>query len=224
MQNTPMSRHPTFVALLAAAVMAAAALDGAAADRSSTGKGKETYRWVDDKNVVHYGDRVPPEYAKGERAVLNRQGVEVQRLEAEKTPEQIAELERRARLARDQKQHDDFLLTTYTSVRDIEALRDQRLAQIADQRGSTETYIESLNERLAQLQLRAQTFRPYNASPGARPMPDQLAEDLIRALNEVRRQRLVLDDRRNEEIALRAQFQSDIDRFRQLRPSTTASR
>ncbi|MCU0760056.1 MAG: DUF4124 domain-containing protein [Steroidobacteraceae bacterium] len=222
-----MHRRPTFAALTFAALGAAALAAGSgaavAADRNAP-KGGQTYRWVDDKNVVHYGDRVPPEYAKRERAVLNDQGVEVGKVEAERTPEQIAEIERRDKLAREQKQHDEFLLTTYTSVRDIEGLRDQRLSQLADQRASTETYIESLNDRLAQLQLRAQTFRPYNPSPGARQMPDKLAEDLVRTLNEVRRQRQALDDRRNEETALRARFQSDIDRFRLLRSRTTAAR
>ena len=55
-------------------------------------------------------------------------------------------------------------------------------------------------------------------------MPDKLAVDLIRTLNEMRRQRQTLDDRRNEETALRARFQSDIDRYRLLRSSTASAR
>jgi hypothetical protein len=217
-----MSRIPALVALLSAALSCGAGTAAVAQDKG--GKGSQTYKWVDDKNVTHYGDRVPPEYAKRERTVLNDQAVEVGRLEAQKTPEQLADLERRDKLARAQKEHDQFLLTTYTSVRDIEALRDQRLQQLADQRASMENYVASLDERLNQLQLRAQVFRPYNGSSGARQMPDKLAEDLIRTINEVRRQRATLDDRRDEEIALRARFQSDIDRFRLLRTGTTAAR
>lgn len=220
-----MPRTPSLATLLLVASVATGSVLAGAAERSATKSGKggnATYKWVDDQNVVHYGDRVPAEYAKRERAVLNRQGVEVGRVEAERTPEQIADLERRDKLAREQKQHDEFLLTTYTSVRDIEGLRDQRLQQLADQRGSTEIYVEQLVERLNQLQLRAQVFRPYNA--GGKQMPDKLAEDLIRTVNEVRRQRQALDERRNDEIALRARFQSDIDRYRVLRSSTTAAR
>ena len=217
-----MSRIPARLALLLAALSLGTGALAAAQDK--VGKGGQTYKWVDDKNVTHYGDTVPPEYVKRERAVLNNQAVEVGRLEAQKTPEQLAELERRDKLARAQKEHDQFLLTTYTSVRDIEALRDQRLQQLADQRASMENYVGSLNERLTQLQLRAQVFRPYNASAGARQMPDKLAEDLIRTVNEVRRQRTTLDERRDEETALRARFQSDIDRFRLLRSSATAAR
>jgi Domain of unknown function (DUF4124) len=217
-----MSRIPARLAILLVALSLGASAQAAAQDKG--GKGGQTYKWVDEKNVTHYGDTVPPEYVKRERAVLNDQAVEVGRLEAQKTPEQLAELERRDKLARAQKEHDQFLLTTYTSVRDIEALRDQRLQQIADQRASMENYVGSLLERLNQLQLRAQVFRPYNASAGARQMPDKLAEDLIRTVNEVRRQRATLDERRDEETALRARFQSDIDRFRLLRSSATAAR
>jgi Domain of unknown function (DUF4124) len=217
-----MSRIPARLTLLLAALSLGTGALAPAQDK--VGKGGQTYKWVDDKNVTHYGDSVPPEYVKRERAVLNNQAVEVGRLEAQKTPEQLAEFERRDKLARAQKEHDQFLLTTYTSVRDIEALRDQRLQQLADQRASMENYVGSLNERLTQLQLRAQVFRPYNASAGARQMPDKLAEDLIRTVNEVRRQRTTLDERRDEETALRARFQSDIDRFRLLRSSATAAR
>ncbi|MGB8327358.1 MAG: DUF4124 domain-containing protein, partial [Steroidobacteraceae bacterium] len=49
----------------------------------------ETYKWVDARGVIHYGDRVPPEAAARERAVLNEQGVAVRQLEAQKTPEQL---------------------------------------------------------------------------------------------------------------------------------------
>ena len=220
-----MPRWPALSVAFALTALAVGRADAASSgSRNSPDKDDVAYKWIDEKGVTHYGDYVPPEYAKRERAVLNEEGVVIRRLDAEKTAEQRAAEARQQRDIASRQQHDKFLLTTYTSVRDIESLRDQRLAQLSDQRGSTEVYIESLNDRLAQLQLRAQTFRPYNASPGAKPMPDKLAEDLIRSLNEVRRQRQVLDDRRNEEIALRAQFQSDIDRYRLLRSGATASR
>src|SRR5687768_870748 len=81
-----------------------------------------TYRWVDENGVVHYGDRLPPQYAKQESALLNKQGVEVGRTEAQKSAEQMAEDQKRHEAVLRQKQHDAFLLTTYTSVKDIESL------------------------------------------------------------------------------------------------------
>jgi hypothetical protein len=183
---------------------------------SNSNKGV-AYRWVDEHGVVHYGDRLPPQYATKESAILNKQGVEVGHTEAQKTPEQLAEEQHRADAALRQKQHDAFLLTTYTSVKDIESLRDQRLDQIGGQRHAAEAYVEGLHARLSNLQSRAQNFAPYNNKPGARRMPDDLAEDLVRTMNEMKTQKNALAAKDAEESALRAQFEADIERYRELR-------
>ena len=179
--------------------------------------GAVAYRWVDENGVVHYGDRLPPQYAKKESAILNKQGVEVGHTEAQKSADQVAEEQRRHDAVLRQKQHDAFLLTTYTSVKDIEALRDERLDQISGQRRAAEAYVESLHTRLNNLQTRARNFAPYSDKPDARRMPDDLAEDLVRAVNEMRTQRSVLATKDAEEDAMRQQFQADIDRYRELR-------
>jgi hypothetical protein len=175
------------------------------------------YRWVDENGVVHYGDRLPPQYAKKESAILNKQGVEVGHTEAQKTPEQIAEEQKKADAVLRQKQHDAFLLTTYTSVKDIEALRDERLDQISGQRRAAELYVEGLHSRLTALQNRAQNFAPYSSKPNAPRMPDDLAEDLVRTMNEMKAQKNALVTKDAEENGLRAEFQTDIERFRELR-------
>ena len=180
-------------------------------------KGGAAYKWVDENGIVHYGDSVPAQYAKKESTILNKQGVEIGRNAAQMTPEQVAEQERAHLAEIRQKQHDSFLLTTYPSVRDIESLRDERIAQISGQRRAAEAYIESLHSRLSTLQSRALGFKPYNERPTARQMPDDLAEDLMRTLSEMRSQRLALNAKDEEETALRAQFQADIDRYRELR-------
>jgi hypothetical protein len=191
----------------------------APAKKTSTPQGDGlAYRWVDEKGVVHYGDRIPPQYAQQERAILNQQGVTVGRLEAQKTPEQIAELQRRQEIDRRAREHDAFLLNTYTSVKDIEALRDARLEQLRAQRRAAEQYVDSLQGRLSSLQTRAMNFKPYSARPEARRMPDDLAEDLVRTANEVRAQSASLAAKAEEEASVHARFQSDIDRYRQLRP------
>ena len=73
------------------------------------------------------------------------------------------------------KQHDSFLVTTYTSVKDIEALRDVRLDQLKGQRLAAEQYVDNLHSRLTALQTRAMLFKPYSSRPEARRMPDDLA-------------------------------------------------
>jgi Domain of unknown function (DUF4124) len=199
--------------LFAAAALAAA---GAYADSNSSKKGGVAYRWVDEQGVVHYGDNIPPQYASQKRTILNGDGVEVGQLDAQKTPEQQAADAREHAALLKQKQHDAFLVTTYTSVKDIEALRDVRLGQLKGVRAAAEQYVESLRVRLASLQSNALQFRPYSDRPDARRMPDLLAENLVRTVNELNSQSAALAATSAEEATLRAQFQSDIERYREL--------
>lgn len=195
-----------------------------AQNTSKSGTGSITYRWVDEKGVVHYGDSVPPQYSQQERTLLNSQGVPVGRLAAPKTASELAAEQKEHQETLRRKQRDAFLLTTYTSAKDIEQLRDARLDQIKGQRVAAEQYIAGLQDRLLALQARALRFKPYNDADNARRMPDDLAEELIRTLNEMRAQQAVLKSKDSEESTLRAQFQSDIDRYNELRTPRTATR
>jgi len=174
------------------------------------------YRWVDEHGVVHYGDNIPPQYATQDRTVLNAQGVEVGHLDAQKTPEEEAAAARKREALMKQKQHDAFLVSTYTSVKDIEALRDARLDQLKTQRTAAEQYVESLRARLTALQARVQNYRPYAKRADAPRLPDDLAENLVRTVSEWHAQSDALASKGAEEAALRAQFQADIERYREL--------
>jgi hypothetical protein len=48
-------------------------------------------------------------------------------------------------------------------------------------------------------------------------MPDQLAEDLVRVGNDIRTQEQNLRQKRTEETSMRQQFESDINRFKELK-------
>jgi hypothetical protein len=175
-----------------------------------------TYRWVDDKGVVHYGDSIPPEFAHGRTATLNSQGVELGQTPAQLSPEARATEQTRLEAMARTKQHDSFLVTTYTSVKDIEQLRDERLGQLEGQVVASRGYLDSLEVRLRSLQDRALMFKPYSDKPNAKRIPDQLAEEIVRTVNDQRSQSGVLDSKRKEQDLLRRQFQTDIDRFREL--------
>jgi Domain of unknown function (DUF4124) len=199
-------------------VLLAAVASGAyAAPPTHTNSDKGiAYRWVDEQGVVHYGDHIPPQYANQERAILNAQGVEVGHLDGQKTPEQQAADARDRQAQMKQRQHDAYLVSTYTSVKDIEALRDIRLDQLKGQRVAAEQYLESLRGRLATLQQRALAYLPYSSRADARPMPDDLAENLVRTVNELHQQSSALAANGAAETTLRAEFQADIERYREL--------
>lgn len=180
-------------------------------------KGGVVYRWVDEQGIVHYGDSIPPKYARDAREMLNSQGVEIGHVDAEKTPAQLAVEERARRQRLAQKQHDYFLRNTYASVKDIEALRDERLAQLQAQQTAAQQYVQGLQARLASLQSRAMQFRPYSSRSDAPRMPDDLAQELVRTASEMHLQDQAMQARTAQEAQVKAQFAADIARFEQLK-------
>jgi hypothetical protein len=183
---------------------------------------KPTYKWVDEKGVIHYGDTVPAEYSQREQRLLNSQGVEVQKRQAEMSPVEAAAFAEKQKKEALQRQHDMFLLSTYPSVKEIENVRDQRMDQINGQISAAEAYIASLTTRVDGLKDRSMNFAPYSTNPGARRMPDDLAEEMVRALSELRTQNSALAARRRDLQQVVDQFDADISRFKELRASTAA--
>jgi hypothetical protein len=179
--------------------------------------GRTVYKWVDEHGVIHYGDHIPPEYATQERQVINKQGVEIRRLEAQKTPEQLAAEEQKKLEVEQSQNRDRNLLNTYVSVLEIERLRDQRVTLLSDQIKVTSQFLEVLNGRLKKLRAASLRFKPYSDDPNAAAMPDQIAEDLVRQGNDIRTQEQNLREKRSEEATMRKQFESDIERFKELK-------
>ena len=193
------------------------AAGGAAPTSTPSNNGRVLYKWVDKDGVTHYGDHVPPEYASQEQHILNARGYEINHLDAQKSAEQAAADEQR-KLDADQRQlRDKNLLNTYASVQEIERLRDQRLTLLADQVKVTNQFLETLNGRMKKMRADSMRYRPYNNDPKAPSMPDQLAEDLVRLSADMRTQEQNLKQKRSEEATMSIQFESDIDRFKELK-------
>ena len=182
------------------------------------------YRWVDENGVVHYGDTIPPQFASRDRDILNDQGVSVGFEEGEITAEEraeqaridaIAEADRRnkAEIAR----RDQMLLQTYLSTKDIEDLRDRRLELLESQIKVTELYLGNLRKRLTSLMEEASSYKPYAAKENAPQVPENLAVDLSRTAASINLYEQTLSRTRTDQQALKAAFEQDIVRFKQLK-------
>ncbi len=202
-----------FWILCVVTVLAASASSADAATSSD----RKLYKWVDDQGVTHFGDHIPPEYAAKEQHVVNSQGVETGHVDAQKSPDQMAAEEQKRLDAVQRAARDKNLLITYSSVAEIERLRDQRLALLTDQIKVTSSFLEVLNGRLKKLRASASHFKPYSPDAGAPPMSDQLTEDLVRIDNDIHTQQENLREKRNEETNMSRQFESDIARFKELK-------
>jgi hypothetical protein len=208
----PRMKQHALAAALCCGLLASALVQGAAATKESTGR---SYKWVDENGVTHYGDSVPPQYARQSRSELNSQGVEVSRVAAQMSPEEAAAAQQAAAEESRRRQHDMFLLNTYTTAADIEQLRDERVALVEQQMAIARGSIESANGRLQSLATRMAGFKPYSDT-GRRRVPDQLAEEAVRAMQERRSLDDVVAAREKEKSDLRTQFDADLARYREL--------
>lgn len=206
-------------------VMSAALSAGAvsqsvmAQEKKSGASGMRLYKWVDDQGKVHYGDKVPPEYARQERKVLNEQGVQVKTLEAAKTPEQLAEEARLAaqrkeqeRIAAEQASHDRMLLATFTTEDDMVMTRDGKIAAIDGVLRVTRDRIEKIEGHLAEL-----TGEAAELERAGKPIPEALHGEILGARGQIQRYVDYIATKRREQEDIRAQFEADIRRFRELK-------
>lgn len=213
MQNALNMHNALRIAVLVMVAVLAMPAHAAGAEES---RNRKTYMWIDKNGQRQYGDAIPPEYAQSEQRVLNRTGIETSRQGAPKTAEQLAVEEAQRAEQKKREDHDRFLITTYTSVRDIDRLRDERLSQLDAQLKAARSYIETLDQRMRALQQRAQNFKPYSSMPNARRLPDDVAEQLVRGLSEITAQRSALDRQQQEKSTVSAQFDADRTRYVEL--------
>ncbi len=177
------------------------------------------YKWVDEEGKVHYGDRVPPEYANQERKILNERGLEVGKVEAAKTPAELAEERRLAeqrreqeRLAAEQAAHDRMLLATFATEEDMVLARDGRISAIDGMIRITRARIDKAERRLEDL-----TRRAANLERAGRVVPKRLHDDIDGTRQQIERFEAYIVAKRKEQEDIRKQFEADIRRFRELK-------
>jgi len=192
-------------------------------------KGAKTYRWLDQDGVVHFGDRIPAEYANTKREVLNEYGVAVGSEFGAKTAEQIAAEKAAARKAEEERRvamlasrRDQVLLDTYLTVEEIEALRDRRLELIDTQIKVTQNFLQGLRVILQKLQFEAAEFSPYSKDPAAPPIEGRLAQELSTTMDSIMLYEKNLQETRKRKADIVAQFAADIVRFQQLKAEFAA--
>ena len=209
--------------LLCSLALAALCVPALCSAQKTDGGGK-LYRWVDTNGVVHYSDSIPPEQASRDRTLMNREGVKVGFEQGEITAEERAEIDRqKAALDEEQRtkaevqRRDRMLLETYLTVADIEDLRDRRLELLESQIKVTEAYLGNLRKKLETLQGEASRFKPYATAENAPNIPESLATDMARTAASITSYEQTLARTRSDQQNLRASFDNDIARFKQLK-------
>jgi hypothetical protein len=204
--------------IVAAAVLVAVPCVSPAASRG--GKplvSEEVYRCRDARGQMHFGQNIPEQCMELDVEVLDETGRVVRVIPGRRSMDQVAAQKAAEDAAKASAQRDRTLLATYLTVADIERLRDQRLELLEQQSRVTQQYIVNLRERESRLMADVQRFRPYNDSPKAQPLPDHVAEEIVNTVNGLQVYQGELAKNTAEQERLRAEFGSDIARFKELK-------
>lgn len=172
----------------------------------------DIYKWVDDQGVVHYGDRVPPKYAKKRHEVMNSQGMTVDVLPSRKATAQSGAQMQLSSAERNRHQRDHMLLTVYGSIEAIKHARESHIKAVKNRIGFIKSTTASLTSRLKRLkkQARRRDASAAKANTGR----------ITRLKKRLHSKRQALVEKQAEIAAIKKQYAAYIDRFREIEDNT----
>ena len=182
-----------------------------------------TYKWVDEKGVVHYTDKLPPEAVEKGNVQLDKQGRAVKQTEAAPTAEQKrAKVEAEARekqLTKERElveRRDRALLSTYTMESEIDLARRRALATIDQQIQSASAYTTQLNKRKEDLEGKKGAAKASQSNPAV------IERELATLDTELARQADLVAAKQKEIVLVNVRYDADLKRWRELRAATEA--
>lgn len=183
------------------------------------GSGKKFQCWTDEKGQRACGDRVPPQYAQQERRVFDGSGRVVEIKPRPKTPEELAELERKAKADAEQRQRDEaqvaydrFLLSTFNNPKELEKMRNDRLSTVEGRIRLAEKAVADNEKSLQQLRDRAAA-----AEKDGKKVPERTTKQIAQFEVSLRDNKAGIEQMRAERAQIDSKFASDLERLTFLR-------
>lgn len=185
--------------------------------------------WTNDEGVRECGNAIPPEYAQREHIEKSKSGTVLRKQERSKTKEEIVAA--RAREAEEAKAKalaaeaatkraaaDRVLLDTFSSEDDLVLARDGQLTNVEAQIKVTESHVKKLDRQLDQM-----IGQAADIEKRGRKVPENLARNIDSVRDQIVDQQEFIGEKREEQKAIRAKFDADIARFRELRTQQTVT-
>lgn len=177
---------------------------------SATAEAK-LYKWVDDKGETHYGEVVPPEYANKDKVQLNEKGREIKKKEEESKDAPPKKNTEEEQALIDRRRKDKALVSTYSNEKEIDLARDRNLQQVEARINSVQLLVKSAQESLDSYRKEADGLQ----KAGNR-IPASLQTDINEAEGKLARLKQDLAKAEERAAAVRAGFEADKLRYREL--------
>jgi uncharacterized protein DUF4124 len=189
---------------------------------ASTIAAADTYKWVDDKGIVHYTDKMPADQVNKAATVLDPQARPIKKIDAPPTPAQRAakeaeerRIETAAKGREEADRHDRALMQSFTSVDEIALSKSRAIGTIDNQLQSSHAYIAQLEKRRADVEAK-------RASYGTKPVPETLDRELASIDTEVQKQKDLVEARKLEKTQTAARYDAFTARWREIRAEADA--
>jgi hypothetical protein len=180
-----------------------------------------TYKWVDDKGIIHYADKMPAEAVNRAHVEFDRQGMSIKKTDPALTPEQVraqtAETERQKLAVKEREdlaRRDRALLASYSREEDIDLARARALKTIEGQMQSARNYNAMLVKREQELIEKKQALAGKDA-----PLVDREIESVQ---GEIAKSAALLTTKKQESLAVAAKYDTDKQRWRGLQTVSEA--
>lgn len=179
--------------------------------------------WKNREGVQECGNFIPQEYAQQAHKEINEHGIVVREAARAKTPQEIekeqkeqerlaAEQAERTRLAKEQAAKDRVLLDTFTTEEDLELARAGKLQALDSRIQHTQRHVVRLKETLAKMHAEAAA-----QERSGQPVSKKLRKEIAAMLKQIEDNTRSIQERRKEQEAVRAKFDADLKRFRELK-------
>lgn len=185
---------------------------------SPAAHGAKFYRWVDENGQVYYSDKVPQEHIKQKREELDDRGIVIRTIDAAKTPEQLAEEQRQAKLREAQAQqrreaelHDQWLLSTYRSEHDLIRARDDKIATIESSAKLTRERVDGLKKDLEKMRSAA-----ANHERAGKAVPEELRSDITKVERQIAEHLDFYLKKKQEQTQIGVAYDRDLARLNEL--------
>jgi hypothetical protein len=176
--------------------------------------------WTNSDGIRECGNAVPPEYAQQGHDEINKAGIRVKHHERAKTEAELAEEarlkaveEEKKRLAEEQAAHDRVLLNTFASEDEIVMARDGKITSIKTEIRLTNRSMNAAEDRLQKLRKQAANFER-----AGKPVTEKLIKDIQQTQDQIKEYEAFIANKQVEKDRIQQQFESDVTRYRELRP------
>lgn len=188
------------------------------------------FRCVDEKGITHIGDTPPPACAKVPMFEISRSGSVLRKIDPTPTAEEVkvreaeaAERKERERAAAEQRRKDLALLSTYSTVVELDMARDRNIEPVMARIASAKERIVAVDKRSQEIADEMEFYKAGKSKATKKPdtpqreVPVQLSADRERVMAERVALAKGIEGYEKEIAQIRTRFDADRRRWVELK-------